>query len=60
MLPSIKRLLEKFEPVKLFVLNQPTSTKAQQVLNAFFQNDEGLCILNFLQNVLTEIQKAEL
>ncbi|CAF5111813.1 unnamed protein product, partial [Rotaria sp. Silwood1] len=60
LLPSIERLLEKFEPVKQFFLNQPTSTKAQQVLNAFFQNDEGLCILNFLQNVLTEIQKAEL
>jgi hypothetical protein len=60
LLRSIERLIENFEPVKLFFLNQPTSTKAQQLLNAFFRNDEGLCILNFLQNVLTEIQKAEL
>ncbi len=60
LLRSIERLLENFEPLKLFFLNEPISTNVQQLLRSFFDNDEGLCVLHFLQNVLFEIQKAEL
>ncbi len=60
MLRSIERLLDQYEPVKLFFLSQGTSTKQLKLLNPFFANDEGRCILYFLQNVLCEIQKAEL
>lgn len=60
LLRSIARLLENFEPVKLFFLNEEKPTKTLEFLKSFFSNDEGFCILNFLQNVLFEIQKAEL
>ncbi|CAF1552913.1 unnamed protein product, partial [Adineta ricciae] len=60
LLRSIERLLDQYEPVKLFFLNEGTSTKVQQLLNSFFSNDESQCTLYFLQNVLFEIQKAEL
>ncbi len=60
LLRSIERLLEKFEAIKLFFLNEPASTNKQRLLKSFFSNDEGLCILYFLQNVPFEIQKAEL
>ncbi len=57
---SIERLLEQYEPVKLFFLSQGTSTKELKLLNPFFANNEGRYVLYFLQNVLCEIQKAEL
>jgi hypothetical protein len=60
LLRSIERLLQNFDPVKLFFLNEQKSTKTLQFLKSFFSNEEGFCILNFLQNVLFEIQKAEL
>jgi hypothetical protein len=60
LLRSIERLLEQYEPVKLFFLNQGTSTKNLRFLNSFFDKNEGRCVLYFLQNVLCEIQKAEL
>ena len=44
----------------MFFLNEPASTNKQRLLKSFFSNNEGLCILYFLQNVLFEIQKAEL
>lgn len=60
LLRSIERLLEQYEPVKLFFLSQGTSTKELKLLNPFFANNEGRYVLYFLQNVLCEIQKAEL
>ncbi|CAF4455341.1 unnamed protein product, partial [Rotaria sp. Silwood2] len=60
LLRSIQRLLDKFEPVKLYFLCEQTSTNIQGLLKSFFDNGEGLCILHFLQNVLFEIHKAEL
>ncbi|CAM2723326.1 unnamed protein product [Rotaria socialis] len=60
LLRSIERLLENFEPLKLFFLNQQTSTDAQRLLQSFFNDIQNLCILYFLQNILFEIQKAEL
>ncbi|CAF5120124.1 unnamed protein product, partial [Rotaria sp. Silwood1] len=60
LLRSIQRLLETFEPVKLFFLTQETPSNVLRLLKFFFDNDEGLCILHFLQNVLSDIQQAEL
>ncbi|CAF3758816.1 unnamed protein product [Rotaria sp. Silwood1] len=60
LLRSIQRLLETFEPVKLFFLTQETPSNVLRLLKSFFDNDEGLCILHFLQNVLSDIQQAEL
>lgn len=60
LLRSIERLLENFEPVKLYFMNQPTSTNTQKFIQSFFGTDEGLCVLNFLQNVLSDVQRAEL
>ncbi|CAF1513126.1 unnamed protein product, partial [Rotaria sordida] len=37
-----------------------TSTNVLRLLKSFFDNDQGLCILHFLQNVLSDIQQAEL
>ncbi|CAF5121525.1 unnamed protein product, partial [Rotaria magnacalcarata] len=31
-----------------------------QLLTSFFNNPDGLCALNFLENVLVDIQQAEL
>lgn len=60
LLRSIDRLIQNYEPVKLFFLSQQASTDTQRLLTSFFNNKEGLCIFYFLQNVLFEIQKAEL
>ncbi|CAM2730611.1 unnamed protein product, partial [Rotaria socialis] len=32
----------------------------QQLLKSFFDSLDGLCVLNFLQNILNEIQRADL
>ncbi|CAF1060537.1 unnamed protein product [Rotaria sordida] len=60
LLRSVERLLEKYEPIKLYFLNQPTTIKNEQLLKSFFDSTDGLCILNFLQNLLNEIQRADL
>ena len=65
---SIERLVQNYEPIKLYFLAQQTpkssaSTKIQtnqRVLKLFFESDESLCVLYFLHNVLGEIQLAEL
>ncbi|CAF5055691.1 unnamed protein product, partial [Rotaria magnacalcarata] len=68
LLPSIERLIETYEPLKLYFLNDPTKTKTKltaaadntELLTSFFNNPDGLCTLNFLENVLVDIQQAEL
>ncbi|CAF3251972.1 unnamed protein product [Rotaria sp. Silwood2] len=60
LLRSITRLLEKYEPIKLYFLNQQTTIKNQRLFKSFFDTNDGLCVLNFLQNVLTEVHRAEL
>ncbi|CAF5191441.1 unnamed protein product [Rotaria magnacalcarata] len=67
LLPSIERLIETYEPLKLYFLNDQTKTKKltaaadnTQLLTSFFNNPDGSCTLNFLENVLVDIQQAEL
>ncbi|CAM4985301.1 unnamed protein product, partial [Rotaria socialis] len=38
----------------------PATMKNQQLLKSFFDSLDGLCVLNFLQNILNEIQRADL
>ncbi|CAF4552462.1 unnamed protein product [Rotaria socialis] len=67
LLPSIERLIETYEPLKLYFLNDQTKTKKlpaatdnTQLLTSFFNNPDGLCTLKFLENVLVDIQQVEL
>ncbi len=68
LLPSIQRLIENYEPIKNYFLNQqipktkkPNRTaKNLQLLKSFFEDDCSLCILSFLESVLVDIQRAEL
>ncbi|CAF1946664.1 unnamed protein product [Rotaria magnacalcarata] len=67
LLPSIERLIETYEPFKLYFLNDQTKTKNltaaadnTQLLTSFFNNPDGLCTLNFLENLLGDIQQTEL
>ncbi|CAM4852305.1 unnamed protein product, partial [Rotaria magnacalcarata] len=67
LLPSIERLIETYEPLKLCFLNDQTKTKKltaaadnTRLLTSFFNNPDGSCTLNFLENVLVDIQQAEL
>ncbi|CAF2034508.1 unnamed protein product [Rotaria magnacalcarata] len=67
LLPSIERLIETYEPLKLYFLNDQTKTKKltaaadnTQLLTSFFNNPDGLCTLNFLENLLGDIQQTEL
>jgi hypothetical protein len=67
LLPSIERLSEMYEPLKFYFLNEETpkekfttTIKNFKLLKSFFVNNNGLCTLNFLENVLVDIQRAEL
>ncbi|CAF5229065.1 unnamed protein product [Rotaria magnacalcarata] len=67
LLPSIERLIEIYKPLKLYFLNDQTKTKkltaaadTTQLLTSFFNNPDGLCALNFLEDALVDIQQADL
>jgi hypothetical protein len=67
LLRSIDRLLQKYEPIKMYFLAQQTTAavsnnenKNKTLLKSFFESNDGLCVLSFLSNILDEIQKAEL
>ncbi|CAF4315940.1 unnamed protein product, partial [Adineta steineri] len=67
LLPSIQRLIESYVPIKNYFLDQQITTttakrtaKNLQILKSFFEDDCGLCILIFVENVLVDIQRAEL
>ncbi|CAF3888731.1 unnamed protein product [Rotaria sp. Silwood1] len=66
LLRSIERLIETYEPLRLYFLNHQTTIKKfttaaenMQILISFFNNSDGLCTLNFLEIVLDDIQQAE-
>ncbi|CAF3372842.1 unnamed protein product [Rotaria sp. Silwood2] len=56
---SINRLLEVFTPVKDYFLALETENCPKE-LQDFFSNEEGHCVLNFLENILRIIQKSNL
>jgi hypothetical protein len=68
LLPAIQRLIENYDPIKNYFLNQQISSKTKpnrtdknlQLLKSFFEGEFGLCVFLFLENVLVDVQRAEL
>ncbi|CAF4456851.1 unnamed protein product [Rotaria sp. Silwood2] len=68
LLPSIQRLIENYDPIKNYFLNQQISSRTKPnrttenllLFKSFFEDDFGLCILLFLENMLADVQRAEL
>jgi hypothetical protein len=54
---SINRLLEVFTPVKDYFLSLEKNNCPKE-LQQFFSNDEGRCVLSFLEHILRIIQRT--